>query len=100
MFLRKNDVAYIYIAIYFCLSIMPKHSYGQLMLEQKSKTNSNHLTDAFLMKVLSILELKLEKSLFDESDMLVLAHLGRIINEKFKYLNVDRRPDFWYSRQG
>jgi hypothetical protein len=100
MFFGKHEIFYIYIAIFFCLSIMSKHSYCQLMLEQKSKTNSNQITDAFLMRVLSFLELKLKNSLFDEGDMLVLIHLGRIINEKFKYLNVDYRPDFWYLRQG
>jgi len=69
------------------------------MFEHANRASSQ-MSHEFIMKVLSLLELRLETSIFKESDMLVLAYLDKIIKDKIKYLDVDRRPDFWYLRQG
>jgi len=95
----KRIFFFVIVSLVCCFIIMPKHNHGQntfgIRIESKFKVNNESL-----FKLLRKLELKLERNLFKECDMLVLAYLYRIIKDKVKNLDVDRRPDFWYSRQG
>jgi hypothetical protein len=76
---------------------LTKYSHGQFYQNKPKMSTTN---DTAILNLLNQLEYKLERNLLKENDYYVLAYLIKIINERKRYLGVDERPDYWYSRQG
>ena len=96
----KNHRNFTFVFLLFTFAhflTLNKNAHGQLYFNKNKMSKAN---DTTIMNILNVLEYKLEKNIIEEIDYFILAHLIEVINERKKYLSIDDRPDFWYSRQG
>jgi hypothetical protein len=92
----NKDIYSLLVTIALVLTLT-KNSHGKFYQNKPKMYGTN---DTAILNLLSQLEYKLERNLLKDNDYYVLAYLIKIINERKRYLGVDERPDYWYSRQG